>query len=87
MREGQCYFESLCRKAMSTKGGLVTIRTKSFGLTGYTARALIAYLSEIGCRRLRAGRAYKMICPKAVLDNLCQAYVQFFKRLKELGLY
>jgi hypothetical protein len=87
MRENRCIFEALCRKAMATKGGTVTIRTKSFGLTGHTARALITYLSELGCRRLKMSRAYKMVCPKSVLDNLCQNYAKFFTRLKELGLY
>jgi hypothetical protein len=72
---------------MATKGGTVTVRTKAFGLTGHTARALIKYLSELGCRRLRVSRAYKLICPKPVLDKLCQAYAEFFIRLKELGLY
>jgi len=87
MREGRCLFEALCRKAMATKGGTVTVRTKPFGLTGHTARALIMYLSELGCMRIRAGRAYKMVCPKEVLDKLCQGFMHFFTRLKELGLY
>jgi len=87
MRDNRCIFEALCRKVMTTKGGTVTIRAKAFGLTGHTARALIAYLSELGCRRFRTSRAYKMICPKPVLDNLCQTYAHFYTRLKELGLY
>jgi hypothetical protein len=87
MNRDRCIFEAICRRAIYTKGGTVTIRAKSFGLTGHTARALITYLSELGCRRHRMGRAYKMICPKEVLDKLCQTYVQFFVRLKELGLY
>jgi hypothetical protein len=62
MRDKPCIFESLCRKAMATRGGTVTIRTKSFGLTGHMARALLTWLSELGCFRIRAGRAYKMVC-------------------------
>jgi hypothetical protein len=72
---------------MATKGGTVTVRAKAFGLTGHTAKALITYLSELGCMRIRAGRAYKMVCPKPLLDKLCQAYAEFFSKLKELGLY
>jgi hypothetical protein len=72
---------------MITRGSTVTIRARSFGFTGHRARALITYLAEVGCWRLRAGRAYKMVCPKEVLDRLCQGYFHFVKRLKELGLY
>jgi hypothetical protein len=87
MRAEPCYFESLCRKVMATKGSTVTVRTKSFGMTGHRSKVLLAFLEELGCWRIRESRAYKMVCPKAVMDELCQGFARFFTRLKQLGLY
>jgi hypothetical protein len=82
-----CLFEAVCRKAMLTRGSVVTIRTKPFGITGYKSRTFLIFLEELGCRRIKASRAYKMVCPKEVLDKLCQGFYYFYTRLKELGFY
>jgi hypothetical protein len=87
MRRDPCIFEAICKKAMAVKGSTVTIRTKPLGLTGHRARALITYLSELGCLKYRAGRASKMVCPKEVVDKICWGFKHFYVRLKELGLF
>jgi hypothetical protein len=87
MRPERCFFEALCRKVMATKGSTVTVRSKPFGITGHRSKALLIFLEELGCWRIRESRAYKMVCPKEALDRLCQGFIKFFTRLRELGLY
>jgi hypothetical protein len=87
MRRDPCIFEAICRKAMSTKGSTVTVRSKPFGFTGHKAKAFLAFLAELGCVRIRASRATKMVCPKEVLDRICQGYINLVKTFKKFGVY